>query len=63
MDEDVVGLEHAVRFQLAAPVAVRMLQAEQAILRALYAFNNMLQAEIDPPKTRLRWLFYDLRIT
>jgi hypothetical protein len=40
-----------------------MLQAEQPVLGALHAFNNMLQTEVDSPKARLCGQVYDLRIT
>src|ERR1700730_4146424 len=53
MDEDIVGFQHAVGFELTAPITVGMLQAEQPVLGALHPFNNMLQTKVDPPEARL----------
>jgi hypothetical protein len=39
-----------------------MLQAEQPVYGALHAFNNMLEAKVDPSKARLRRLVYHPRI-
>src|ERR1700678_1460646 len=63
VDEDVVGLEHAVSFEFAAPVAVGMLQAKQPILRALDALGNVVEAEVHPAIARLSRLICGLRIT
>ena len=57
VQEDVVGLEHGVRFEFAAPVAVRMLQAEKPVLSLLDAVDHMVQAKIHSPETRLRGRF------
>ena len=51
--EDVVGLQHRVGFQLAAPVAVRMLLPEQPVLGAFDAVDHLVQADVDPAKARL----------
>src|ERR1700738_312138 len=56
MDEDVVGLEHTVGFELTAPIAVGMLQIEQPVLGPLHAFDNVLEAKVDTPKARLHRL-------
>ena len=62
MHEDVVGLQHAVRLQLAAPVSIGVLQAKQPALRAFNARADQIQAKVHPSKARLRWLIQALRI-
>jgi hypothetical protein len=61
--KDIVRLEHAVGLKLSAPIAIGVLQIEQPVFSPLDSFSNMLQAQIHPPKTRLRHMACTLRIT
>ena len=62
MHEDVVALEHGVCFELAAPVAIGMLLAQQPLGGAGDALSYAVKAEVDSAKARLNRLFSWLRI-
>jgi len=52
MQKDVVGFEHGVGFELAAPVAVRMLQREEVVPRLADAGFDIGNIGVDAAKTR-----------
>ena len=54
VQEDVVSLEHGVGFELAAPVAVRMLLAEDEIAGAAESEVDLRKIGVDAPKRGIR---------
>ena len=52
MQKDVVGFEHRVGFELAAPVAIGMLLRNEVIARANNGSINFRQIRIDTPELR-----------
>src|SRR5258708_36533797 len=51
-----MGVEHRVRFPVAAPVAMRMLQAQQPVRRLRDDFGYLAQADVHTAVARLRRL-------
>ena len=60
--EDVVGFKHGVGLELAAPIAVGVLLAEQPIAGSFDSRAHRLDAEVDSPKARLRGSFAGTRL-
>ena len=56
MEKDVIGLEHRIRFEFAAPVAFRVLLREEVFARAEDRRFHVGQIRIDSAESWRAWM-------